>query len=90
MDQFDVCISESSVLAEIQRIVSTTPLGIKREINSSDELVKDLDLDSVDMITLAVAIESHFNIAIPEEESLRIRSVGDLCHVVTRAVRSRC
>ena len=82
-------MSEDIVLGEIQRLVSAT-LRIDRQVSASDELINDLDLDSADLISLAIAIERHFKISLPEDETLSLVTVGDLCHAVTRAARDEC
>jgi acyl carrier protein len=80
---------EDIVLGEIQRLVSAT-LRVDRHVSASDELIKDLDLDSADLISLAIAIERHFDISLPEDEIHSIVTVGDLCHAVTRVARDGC
>ena len=82
-------ISEASVLSEIRRLMSAT-LKIEREVSACDELINDLDLDSADLITLAIAIERHFKISLPEEDTVSLLTVGDLCRAVTRAAEDRC
>jgi acyl carrier protein len=89
MDQSDAYVSESDVLVQIQKIAESA-IGIHHEIKPGDDLIKDLDLDSLQLLTLATTIESHFNVALSTEESTQIRTVADLCNVVARAARSRC
>jgi len=79
-------MTEAHVLAEIQKITAAQ-LDFKGELKPGDELVGDLELDSLALVTLAVALEDHFKIALPEEESLRPRTVADLCQLVLRRVR---
>jgi len=85
----DSYMREDIVLGEIQRLVSAT-LRIDRQVSASDELIHDLDLDSADLISLAIAIEQHFAISLPDDETLSILTVGDLCNAVTRATRDKC
>jgi acyl carrier protein len=76
-------MTEARVLAEIQQIVAAQ-LDFKGELKPGDELGRDLQLDSLALITLAVALEDHFKIALPDEESFRLRTVADLCQLVLR------
>ena len=79
-------MSEAHVLAEIQKIAAAQ-FDFKGELKPGDELTGDLELDSLALVTLAVALEDHFMIALPEEESLRPRTVADLCRLVLGQVR---
>jgi acyl carrier protein len=80
-----MAMTEADVLAVVRR-VALEELAFKREIDLGDDLIGDLELDSLALITLAVAVEDHFAIALPEEESVRVRTVGDLCRLVLRQV----
>jgi acyl carrier protein len=79
-------MSEAHVLAEIQQIVAAQ-LDFKGELKPDDELGRDLQLDSLALVTLAVALEDHFKIVLPEEESDRPRTVADLCQLVLRQMK---
>ncbi len=76
-------LTEAQVLAEIQTIAAAQ-LDVTGELKPADELVGDLQLDSLALATLAVAIEDRFKIILPEEESHRPRTVADLCQLVLR------
>ena len=83
----DVAVTEADVLAEI-RAVAAAQLDLEREVQPDDDLTRDLALDSLRLITLAVALEDHFRIEVAEEESARVRTVSDLCQLVVRHVRA--
>ena len=59
------------------------------ELSTSTRLVEDLELDSVDMTTLAVEVEDHFDISLEEEDEERIVTVGDLVNAIRRQVDGR-
>lgn len=73
----------SEVLEEIRRIAATE-LELSRPIQPSDELVRDLQLDSMTMTILAVALEDRFRIKLSEEDAPALRTVEDLAHLVVR------
>jgi acyl carrier protein len=81
-------MSEAQVLAEIQKIAAAR-LDFTRELEPGDELSRDLELDSLALVTLAVAIEDHFKITLPDEESGRPRTIADLCRLVSGQLRGR-
>jgi acyl carrier protein len=45
--------------------------------------VEDLRLDSVGVLTLAVAVEDHFRICLDAEDEAAIRTIGDLERVLS-------
>ena len=76
------------VLAEIRRI-ATQELGMDRPILPSDELVRDLGLDSIELTILAVELENHFRLKLQEEDAY-VLTVEDLGRqVLRRAAEAR-
>ena len=74
-------VSEDFALAEIGRI-ALREIGIKRSVQPGDRLVHDLGLDSMTLLTLAVALEDRFQIVLSDEEATRIETVGELARCV--------
>jgi acyl carrier protein len=48
------------------------------------DLIEDLELDSLGLLTLAVEVENHFRICLEQEDEAQIRTVADLVAVVER------
>jgi len=69
------------VLAEIRRVLRDE-LGLDRDPRPEDDLVTDLQLDSVGLVTLIVGLEDRFRIALAEEDAASVRTVGDLAALV--------
>jgi acyl carrier protein len=76
-----VALSTREVLAEISRIASEE-LQLERAVQASDELIQDLQLDSLGLTILAVGLEDRFRIKLTEEDSAKIRTVEDLAALV--------
>jgi acyl carrier protein len=74
------------VLVEIRRVVRDE-LGVTREVGLEDDLIADLQLDSVGLLTLVVGLEDRFRVALREEDAASVRTVGDLAALVERRVR---
>jgi acyl carrier protein len=72
-------------MAEIRRIASEE-LQLERAVQASDELIQDLQLDSLGLTILAVGLEDRFRIKLTEEDSARVCTVEDLAALV--AVRA--
>lgn len=71
------------VLVEIRRVLREE-LGLSREARPQDDLVADLQLDSVGLLTLVVGLEDRFRIALSEEDAAGVRTVSDLVALVSR------
>ena len=75
------------VLQEIRRVVRDE-LGVEREVRAEDDLVSDLQLDSVGLLTLVVGLEDRFRIALAEEDAAGVRTVQDLIALVAKRRQS--
>ena len=69
------------VLGEIRRVLRDE-LQLAREPRPEDDLVQDLQLDSVGLLTLVVGLEDRFRIALTEEDAAGVRTVADLVKLV--------
>lgn len=81
--------TRDEVIAEIQR-VCREELELERALSASDDLLKDLELDSMGLIVVAVGVENRFRVKLSEEDSVGVRTVGELAElVVRRAMEAR-
>jgi acyl carrier protein len=71
------------VLGEIARVLRDE-LGLSRTPRPEDDLVSDLQLDSVGLLTLVVGLEDRFRVALQEEDAAAVRTVRDLAALVLR------
>ena len=71
------------VVGEICRVLREE-LGLQREVRPADDLVRDLQLDSVGLLTLVVGLEDHFHVAVKEEDAAAVRTVDELAALVLR------
>ncbi|HUJ28265.1 MAG TPA: acyl carrier protein [Myxococcales bacterium] len=69
------------VLSEVRRVLREE-LQLEREPQPQDDLVVDLQLDSVGLLTLVVGLEDRFRVALSEEDAAGVRTVSDLCALV--------
>ena len=73
----------SETLAEVRRIFAEE-LGRSGAVEPGHALAADLQLDSVQLLTLVVGLENRFRIAIAEEDAEEVRTVADLVVLVER------
>jgi acyl carrier protein len=71
------------VLGEIGRVLREE-LGLSRPPRPEDDLISDLQLDSVGLLTLVVGLEDRFRVALKEEDAAAVRTVRDLASLVLR------
>ena len=71
------------VLDEIRRILAAE-LEAAGPVEPAHELVRDLGVDSLGAIVLAVGLEDRFRVRLAEEDAARVRTVGDLVELVLR------
>ncbi|WP_426755211.1 acyl carrier protein [Myxococcus sp. Y35] len=76
---------ELEVINEIHRIV-TDELEWKGAVEPTQDLVRDLQLDSLGLTVLAVGLENRFRIRLSEEDAQGVRTVGDLAKLVARRI----
>jgi len=76
----------SDELAEKVQSVIAASKRIPRERVSLDNTLEDLGLDSLDQLNLLFALESDFNISIPDEEAKSIRTVREMVEGVRKLV----
>ena len=71
----------ADALDEIRRVASEE-LALPRAPATGDDLVLDLHLDSVGLLTLVVALENRFRVRLEEEDAAKVRTVEDLIGLV--------
>ena len=80
--------AEAAVLQEIRRIAAEE-LEWTRPVQPADDLLRDLQLDSLGLTVLAVGLENRFRVRLTEEDSAGILTVRDLMRLVaTRTAES--
>ena len=73
------------MLIEIFRELKIDPSGVEAE----SRLREDLDIDSTEMVEIAVAIEKRLSVGVDTDEFLRLRTFGDVVDYVLSARMAR-
>lgn len=77
--------SNDDVLA-LLRATMAAEFGLEPDtIELSAHLIDDLDLDSIDLVDLAVSLEQERGIKLDEEELKSVRTVGDAVNAIRAA-----
>lgn len=70
--------SESTAIMETIQDLICNSLGVEKEkVVPSASFIDDLGADSLDIVELVMAIESSFNLEIPDEDAEKIGTVQD-------------
>ena len=83
----ETAMTRQQILREIETIARQR-LDRHQALSPEMDLIEDLELDSLLLLTLAVEVENHFRIVLEEEDEAAIRSVGDLVETVHRKLPS--
>lgn len=75
-----------TIEARVKQIVAKELGKLLDEVNTASNLGDDLGADSLDSVNLIIKLEEEFNISISDEDALKINTVGDAVHFVTKAL----
>jgi len=84
-------ILHGAIRDAIYHLVSTPRFGhpITKPLKDEYTLEGDLGLDSLDQVALLVEVENHFLLEIEDETAEKIVTVGDVVHLIVRAMERR-
>ena len=64
-------------------------LGIERDdITAEAKFEEDLDVDSLGVVELLMALEDNFDVKIPDEEAEKITTVGEAADLVSQKLNA--
>ena len=76
-----------TIQARVLRVIATTQ-RIPLEKVKPDSTFEELGIDSLDGINILFAVESEFNINIPDDAAQNIRSVRDVVDGIAKLIES--
>ena len=71
---------------EIIKIISEVAEVPAKKINLKTNLIADLDLESLDLVTLISEIETKYNLEIPDKEIKKIQTIEDIVNYLSKNV----
>ncbi|MBD9107250.1 acyl carrier protein [bacterium] len=74
------------VKEEIIKIIAGIAEVPEKSINENTNLLADLDLESLDLVTLISEIETKYELEIPDKEIKKIQTVGDIINYLSSHV----
>ena len=74
-----------SVFEKVKKTI-VEQLGVEEnEVTMDASITDDLGADSLDQVELVMALETEFNLDIPDEEAEKIKTVGDAVRYIEEA-----
>ncbi len=67
---------------EIKALIAEQLNKKPEDITEDKEIVKDLGADSLDVIEMLMSLEEKFDITVPEEDVVNIKTVGDIIKII--------
>lgn len=56
------------------------------KINEKSRVIEDLGADSLDVVEMLMVLEDEFNITVSDEESLQLKTVGDIVKIINSKI----
>ena len=81
-------MAERDIQAEVQRIIKEQLDVEEKDIKPEATFIDDLGADSLGLVELVLAFEEQFEIDIPDEDTEKIRTVGDAVEYIKSYVKS--
>ena len=75
------------VAEKVKEIISQQLDADAESIKEEAAFIDDLGADSLAIVELVLAFEEHFEIDIPDEDTEKIRTVGDAINYITEAAK---
>lgn len=71
---------------EVINLIANIAEVPKESINEHTNLLADLDLESLDLVTLISEIENKYELEIPDKEIKKIQTIGDIINYLSNHV----
>ncbi len=71
---------------EVIKIIASVAEVPEESINLNTDLIADLDLESLDLVTLVSEIENKYELEIPDKEIKKIQTVEDIVNFLSSHV----
>jgi acyl carrier protein len=80
-------MSHEELTARVRAVIAATQ-HVPEETITADSTFQELGIDSLDGINILFAVESEFNINIPDEAAQNLRSVRDVIDGIAKLLES--
>lgn len=81
-------MSEKNIASKVKELICQQLEVSEDQLTPGASFVDDLKADSLAVVELVLALEQEFNIEIPDEDTERIKTVGDAISYIEKHVES--
>jgi acyl carrier protein len=75
-------VADDPILAELAAILHEVADVNPDDVTPEKSFVDDLDVDSLSMVEVAMAVEEKFNAKIPDDQLSELKTVGDAVNYI--------
>jgi acyl carrier protein len=79
-------VAQNDIFERLANIISTKTKVKKEEITLDSDFELDLNLDSLDIVEIVMAIEDEFNITISDDDVLKLKTVKDAVEYIQNKI----
>jgi len=71
-----------AVADKVKELIASQLNKPVEDITEDKEVVKDLGADSLDVVEMLMSLEEEFNVSVPEDDAMNIKTVGDIINLI--------
>ena len=75
------------ILEKIKDIMEEELGKDRNEVTLESDIIKDLGLDSLDIVTLIMAVEDEYGFTADDDEIVNLKTVGDVVKYIENAIK---
>ena len=79
----------ATIQDKVQALIASKLKVSEREITPEKHLFNDLGADSLDFVELSMILEREFNIKFSEEDTVQVKTVGDLYELIEKYTKKQ-
>lgn len=83
-----MAIQKEQIENELKSIIREKGFG-DTDTNLESSFEDDLGMDSLDRVEMVMEVEKHFNMSIPDEDSERFTTIGEVVNYLDSALEGR-
>lgn len=84
-----MAMTRDAIFEEVKKLIADSMRVEVNEIKEDSKFIDDLGADSLDIVELVMAMESKFDIEIPDDDAQKIRTVGEAVDYLNNRLNSK-
>jgi acyl carrier protein len=76
---------DNAIIAELATILEEVAGVEPADVSADKSFVDDLDVDSLSMVEVAMAVEEKFDVKIPDDDLSKLKTVGDAVAYINKS-----